>query len=107
MGSDGGPDYREHYAALTRRLQSLRPLFSLEGSDSSFCVCFDEWLDANEFELALDALCDFLLEPTTPGITSAVLDEIDSLFRAMDLNDHRVTALQAKSETRFSSDLGL
>lgn len=104
MSSDDRPDYREQYAALTKQLQSLRPLFSLNESGSSFHVYFDEWLDANEFELALSALCDFLLEQTTPGITSAELEKIDAVFHAMDLNDDRVAALRAKSQTRFPYD---
>ena len=106
MGTDDGPDYREHYAALTRQLQSLRPLFSLNESDSSFRAYFDEWLDANEFAIALGALCDFLLEPSTPGIAWTELKKIDAAFRAMDLDDDRVSALRGKSQIWFPPDPG-
>jgi hypothetical protein len=98
MGTDDGPEYREHYAALTKQLRSLRPLFSLNESDSSLRAYFDESLEANEFEIALSALCDFLLQPTTPGIESAEVEKIDAAFRAMDLDDDRVAELRGKSQ---------
>jgi hypothetical protein len=98
MGTDDEQNYREHYADLARQLQSLRPLFSLNESLSNFRAFFDEELNANEFEVALQALCDFLLEPTTPGIASAELEKIDAAFRAMNLDDHRTAALHAKSQ---------
>ena len=101
MGTDDGQDYREHYADLTKQLQSLRRLFSLNESLSSFRAYFDEELDANEFEIALSALCDFLLEPETPGIALAELERIDAAFRAMNLSDDRIAALQAKSQIWF------
>lgn len=106
MSTDERPDYREHYAALTKQLQSLRPLFSLNESDSTFRVYFDEWLDANEFELALGALCDFLLEPATPGMASVELEKIDAVFRTMALGDDRVAALRGKSQIWFPPDSG-
>lgn len=106
MSTDERPDYSEHYAALTKRFQNLRPLFSLNESDSSFRTYFDEWLDANEFELALSALCDVLLEPTTPGITSAELEKIDVVFRTMALDDDCVAALRGKSQIWFPPDSG-
>ena len=106
MGTDDGQDYREHYAHLTRLLQSLRPLFSLNEGLSSFRAYFDEELDANEFEIALSALCDFLLEPTTPGIASAELEKIDAAFHAMNLGDGRTAALQAKCQIWFPPEPG-
>ena len=106
MDTHDKPDYREHYAALTKQLQSLRPLFSLNESDSRFRAYFDEWLDANEFEIALGALCDFLLEPSTSGIASAELEKIDAAFRAMDLDDDRVAALRGKSQIWFPPEPG-
>jgi len=105
MGTDG-QDYREHYADLTRQLQGLRPLFSLNESDSSFLAYFDEWLAANEFEIALGALCDFLLEPSTSGIAWAELEMIDAAFRTMGLDDDRVAALRGKSQIWFPPDPG-
>ena len=98
MGTDDGSDYREHYAALTKQLRSLRQLFSLNERDSSLRAYFDESLDANEFEIALSALCNYLLEPTTPGIASAEVEKIDAAFRAMDLDDDRVAELRSKSQ---------
>jgi hypothetical protein len=102
------PDYREHYAALTKQLQDLRALFSLNGSDSHCRDYFDESLDANEFEIALSALCYFLLESTTPGIAPAEIDKIATAFRAMELNhDERIAELRQKSQMWFLGDSGL
>jgi hypothetical protein len=106
MGVDDGQDYREHYANLTRQLQSLRPLFSLNENLSSFRVYFDEELDANEFEVALSTLCDFLLEPSTPGIASAELEKIDAAFRAMNLGEDCTSALKGKSQVWFPPEPG-
>jgi hypothetical protein len=103
MGTDDGPDYREHYAALTKQLRSLRPLLSLNESDSSLRAYFDESLDANKFEIALSALCDFLLEPTTSGIASADVENIDAAFRAMELDDDRVAELRRKSQQEMKN----
>lgn len=101
MGIDDGRDYREHYAELARRLHSLRPLFSLNEGIPSYRTYFDEALDANEFELALSSLCDFLLEPTTPAIASAEIEEIGALFRAMNLEDDRISVLRGISRLWF------
>ena len=80
----------------------------MNGRDSYFRDYFDESLDANEFEIALSALCDFLLESATPGIASAEMDKIVTAFRAMELDhDERIAELRQKSQMWFPGDSGL
>jgi hypothetical protein len=107
MSTEGGQNYRDHYADLERQLQNLRSLFSLDESPSDFRDYFDDYLNANEFELALDRLCDFLLSTTTPGIGPNELEKIDAVYRSMDLGNDRTSALRAKSEIWFPSQKGL
>jgi len=105
MSTDGAQDYRDHYAELERRLRSLRSLFSLNGSPTDFRDDFDEYLNANEFELVLDRLCDFLLSPTTPGIALKELEEINAAYRAMGIGEDRTSELRAKSQLWFPSEV--
>lgn len=96
MGTDDRPDYREHYAELTRRLQSLRPLFCTNESLSNPREYFDEMLGANEFEIALHALCYFLLEPTISGIGLTEIEKIEIAHRMMELDDGCASQIRAK-----------
>ncbi len=98
------PDFAQHYAALRERLQELRPLFSLNEAQSSYLAYFDEELEANEFEIALHALCSFLLEPSTPGIERSEIEKIEILHRKMDLGDGCAISLYAKSQEKGMID---
>jgi hypothetical protein len=98
MGLHDRLDYQKHFEELTRQLLVLRSLFSLNESLSNFRVDFDEYLNANEFELALDRLCDFLVEPTTPKVPREEIEKIGAVYRAMNIGDDRISALRAKSQ---------
>jgi hypothetical protein len=74
----------DHVSALLRRLRA-----ELE-DDALFQnrrPIFDEYLDANELELALHVACDALLERTHNKPTAAVLGVIEDCHKAMDLQD--------------------
>jgi hypothetical protein len=91
-------DYGELYAEMTPRLMALRPLFSLNENLASYRDFFDELLEANEFEVALHALCDFLMEPGIPGIGLEEIEEIEKIHQRMKLEDNCGTGLRAKSK---------
>ena len=89
--------FKEHYKVLESSLLELRHLFRLNENLSDYRQHFDEMLNANEFEIALHALCDFLLERTTPNVRLGEINEINMLHEKMGLDDDCVAALRAKS----------
>jgi hypothetical protein len=78
---------------LTGQLQSLRPVL-LGGRDHVFLDLFDDLMDHNELGLALDVVCDVVLEPDSPRIDSATFDRIRALHTAMSIEDDCVERLQ-------------
>ena len=59
---------------------------------------FDEELQANEYELALHALCDCILATPAPRITDQEIEKIDLLHTKMELDDNCVDAIRRKRE---------
>jgi hypothetical protein len=57
---------------------------------------FDEFLAANEFGLALETLCDCLLEAEDSVITSDILATISRLHAKMGVDDDCTTLLRRK-----------
>ena len=70
-------------------------MFSLTENLTAYLDDFDEYLNANEFELALERLCDFLSSPTTPGIAPNEIEKIDAAYRLMDIWENRTSDLRA------------
>jgi hypothetical protein len=58
---------------------------------------FDEFLDANELELALHVVCDFLLEPATPAASRQIRLEIERLHAKMEIIDNCAARLRIKA----------
>ena len=56
---------------------------------------FDEYLEANELELALHSACDALLEGSFDKPSADVLKKVEDLHKAMDLRDDCVERLLA------------
>jgi hypothetical protein len=83
-----------HYRDLSNRLDSLRRLFSRDEGSKQRVEFFDEFLSANEFELALHTLCDFLLESENAQCDQAALDQIEVLHQKMRINDDCVDSLR-------------
>ena len=87
---------QEHYATLKSNLRELRPLFATNGEHGSVIGYFDDTLEANEFEIALHALCSCLQSVPTLRITDADIERIDLLHQKMELGDNCVAALRQK-----------
>jgi hypothetical protein len=87
-----------HYAALKTRLESLRGLFSPGIKAEVYSSLFDDFLSNREFGLALEALCDFLLEPGVPPCSEAELNEIASLHVLMEVEDQCFLRLRDKRQ---------
>jgi hypothetical protein len=87
---------QSHFDRLMVVLRPLRVVFEVNGTASPQREFFDEYLDANELELALDTVCDFILEAPTPITDSSVLPRIEDAFRAMELHDDRLEKVRSK-----------
>jgi len=82
-------------------LRALRPLIS----EPARAQYFDESLDANELEIALHALCDFMLRDGAPPIDGAALAQIDSLHHLMGINDSCVNKLRLNATRAKGHDV--
>ena len=86
-----------HFRDVADRLEALRNVFPAGKEGSRYLGFFEEYLRANELELALHAVCDFLLEPTTPQPADDALSKIKTLHELMGLEDDCVPKLRRKS----------
>lgn len=86
-------DKHEHWRRVGDALRALRGLIS----DRGRLRYFEESLDANELEIALHALCDFLLEPNTPSVSGDVLEQIEGLHSLLQLRDDCIERLRQKA----------
>jgi|SRR5215467_10526898 len=88
----------EHYAVLKTRLESLRELISANSDFNERLGLFGECLEHREYGLALETICDFLLEPNVRPVTDIELEEITALHRLMVVDDRCVLRLQKKRQ---------
>jgi hypothetical protein len=83
-----------HFDRVSALLTELRTALEDHPVFRSRREAFDEYLGANELELALHSACDALLEsPTMPS--AEVLKKIEDAHKAMDLRDDCVERLHA------------
>ena len=96
---NGGSELQDLWTELERELRGLRTVFepSAEGKDA--LRFFDEYLSANEFGLALETLCDFLLDSDATAISGSLLMEIQHLHTKMGVNDYCVRNLRQKASS--------
>jgi hypothetical protein len=80
---------------LRTQLQLLRPLL-LGEPGHSFLDLFDDLMLEGEFGVALDVLCDFILQPDSPKVSKSTVDRIQRLHAAMGIDDRCVEELQKK-----------
>jgi hypothetical protein len=80
---------------LRTHLRSLRPLL-LNEPGCSFLDLFDEFLQEHEFGLALHVVCDFILQPDSPKVSKATVDQIQRLHTEMEIDDRCVEELQKR-----------
>ncbi len=85
-----------HYATLKTRLESLRSAFPAGIKAEVYCTLFDEFLANREFGLALEVLCDFLLQPDVQPVGEAELNEIAQLHVLMEVQDQCFQRLRQK-----------
>jgi hypothetical protein len=86
---------QSHFDRVMVLLRPLRAVFENNGTASPQREFVDEYLNANELELALDTVCDFILESPTMA-DSSVLARIEDAFQAMELQDDRLGKVRSK-----------
>ena len=82
---------------MKAKLSPLRTVLST-GGDVKWSELFDEFVEQHEWELALHAVCDYLLEPTTLAPPAAVIQQIQILHEAMRIEDTCVADLRGKAK---------
>lgn len=68
--------------------------------DGKVAGIFEEYIAHHEFGLALDIICDYLLEPSTPPTSASVLGQIAKLRELMEVEDDCFAKLQQKAVGR-------
>jgi hypothetical protein len=87
-----------HYGASKTRLESLRAVFSAGIKAEVYSTLFDDFLSNREFGLALEVLCDFLLEPDVRPVSDLELNEIALLHALMEVEDQCFLRLRKKRQ---------
>jgi hypothetical protein len=84
-----------HYDHVSALLRELRAALGDHAVFRSRRDTFDEYLEANELELALHSACEALLESPYDKPSPEVLKKIEESHKAMDLRDDCVKRLLA------------
>jgi hypothetical protein len=77
------------------QLQNLRDSITGFQKSPKYLSMFDEFVRECELGLALETLCDYLLETTAP-VDEGVLGQIESLHALMNVKDGCVDSLKKK-----------
>jgi hypothetical protein len=85
-----------HFIQLEQTLRPLRRVFESVPESTRKAEFFDEFLEANEFELALHTLCDLLMESEGVPITTNLLEIIAELHESMEITDDWVVRLRLR-----------
>ena len=83
----------EHYRSVSDQLRSLEPIFDESEHGKNYRGYFREFLEVNELELALHAVCDFLLERGPAVFDEEIIHRVDSLHQQMSIHDDCTTKL--------------
>jgi hypothetical protein len=86
---------QSHYDHVSALLGELRSALEGHAVFRSRREVFDEFLEANELELALHSACDALLESPYDKPSAEVLKKIEESHEAMGLRDDCVERLLA------------
>lgn len=89
----------EQFNNVRTRLQNLRHLISHSETAQGYLDLFDEFVREYEFALALETLCDFLVEAGSP-VRPTVLAQIDDLHKLMKVEDSCVEKLWKLTDTK-------
>ena len=88
---------RELWAEVKSELRMRGSLFDASPEGAAALAHFDEYLLHNELGLALETLCDFLVESDTPAISPEQVARIQRLHSMMKMEDACVENLRRKA----------
>jgi hypothetical protein len=86
---------QSHFDRVSALLRELRVALEDHALFQNHREWFDEYLEANELELALHSACEALLESPHDKPSAEVLKKIQDSHEAMDLQDDCVERLRA------------
>jgi hypothetical protein len=86
---------QSHFDRVSTLLRELRAALEDHIVFQTRRDLFDEFLEANELELALHAACGALLETTSERASPEILKMIEALHQQMELRDDCVERLLA------------
>jgi hypothetical protein len=84
----------EHYRSVSAQLLTLETIFDDSERGKNYRSHFKEELEENELEVALHAICNFLLEQECPLEDAEALARIDALHKQMQIHDDCVEKLR-------------
>jgi hypothetical protein len=87
---------RGSHEEMKERVTSLRAVLSTT-ANVDFSKLFDEFVEHDEWGLALHVVCDYFLEPTSQAAPATVIQQIQILHEAMKIKDTCVADLGAKA----------
>ena len=87
----------DRFRGVRTQLADLRDSLPALQNDPKYSQLIDEFIREYEFTLALEALCDFLLEPEAPPPDGATLARIEALHRLMGVQDSCLEKLKHKA----------
>ena len=88
-----------HYERMEATLNKLRPVLvenEVPAVATGYLRLFDEFMEHREYGLAVDAICDFVLEPDYTPLSPELVNELISLHIAMEIDDDCGMKLKAK-----------
>jgi len=92
---------RERFDFLKAKLLDLRNSLPELQQDEKYLQLIDEFIREEEFGLALESICDFLLEPAVSPPGSETIAHVETLHELMSVEDACLDKLRRKQvETR-------
>lgn len=98
------PNWTPHYAELRKRLEALRYIFPSGARGETYSCLYDDFIENREFGLAVDVLCDFLLESESPPPSENEFHAIAELHALMELGNSTLLRLRDKRQSSDSAN---
>jgi hypothetical protein len=93
-----GTALRDRFDFLKAKLLDLRNSLPELRQREKYLQLIDEFIREDEFGLALESICDFLLEPEVAPPGSATIAQVEALHRLMGVEDVCLDKLRRKAD---------
>ena len=91
-------NFQNFHMQIKTQIQDLRDTLTGLSSNERYLRLVNEFIDESEFGLALETLCDYLLDPDTRPASKSVIQQIQSLHELMGTEDRCVRKLKQKAD---------